>query len=98
MQNNFMDNPRLRICDYFNQALRVTGRIRRECLDHMIVHSEERLRRIVKDYFRHYHNSRPHEAAARNWPTPREIEPSSKGWIISIPQVGGLHHYYRRAA
>jgi hypothetical protein len=22
MQNNFMDNPRLRICDYFNQALR----------------------------------------------------------------------------
>src|SRR5262245_34024569 len=45
-----------------------------------------------------YHNSRPHQALERNSPTPREIEPPSKGRIISVPQVGGLQHYYRRAA
>jgi hypothetical protein len=39
-------------------AERVIGSIRRECLDHVIVVSEEHLRRILKEYFRYYHNSR----------------------------------------
>jgi hypothetical protein len=34
----------------------------------------------------------------RNSPTPREVEPSSLGDVIAIPQVGGLHHRYTRAA
>ncbi|HKQ72602.1 MAG TPA: hypothetical protein VJ810_02665 [Blastocatellia bacterium] len=34
----------------------------------------------------------------QNSPLPREIELSSEGKIIAIPQVGGLHHRYRRAA
>jgi hypothetical protein len=34
----------------------------------------------------------------RNSPIPREIELPSQGKIIAIPQVGGLHHRYRRAA
>ena len=34
----------------------------------------------------------------RNSPMPREIEPPSQGDVISIPQVGGLHHRYTRAA
>jgi hypothetical protein len=29
---------------------------------------------------------------------PREIEPPSEGEVISIPQVGGLHHRYTRSA
>jgi hypothetical protein len=43
----------------------------------------------------------PHPAAApepRNSPRPREIEPPSRGRIVTEPQVGGLHHRYRRAA
>ena len=34
----------------------------------------------------------------RNSPVPREVELPSKGKVISIPQVGGLHHRYLRAA
>src|SRR5215813_10978061 len=79
-------------------AERVIGSIRRECLDHLIIIGEDQLRRILRDYFDYYHNSRPHQSLERNSPTPREIEPPSKGRIISIPQVGGLHHDYRRAA
>jgi transposase InsO family protein len=79
-------------------AERVIGSIRRECLDHMIVLNEEHLRRILRNYLMYYHDSRPHLSLARNAPEPREIEPLSQGKIIAIPQVGGLHHQYRRAA
>src|SRR6266540_511121 len=45
-----------------------------------------------------YHNSRPHQSLERNSPVPREIEAAAKGKVVAIPQVGGLHHRYRRAA
>jgi hypothetical protein len=44
------------------------------------------------------HNARPHQSLGRNSPVPREIEPRAMGKVIAIPQVGGLHHLYRRAA
>jgi len=34
----------------------------------------------------------------KNAPLAREVEPPAKGKIISLPQVGGLHHRYLRAA
>src|SRR5262249_3851317 len=79
-------------------AERVIGSIRRECLDHLIIIGEDQLRRILRDYFDYYHNSRPHQSLERNSPTPREIEAPVKGKVIAIPQVVGLHHRYRRAA
>src|SRR5262244_2588734 len=79
-------------------AERVIGSIRRECLDHLIVLNEDHLRRILRSYFNYYHDSRPHQSLERNSPIPREIEPPSQGKINAIPQVGGLHHRYRRAA
>jgi transposase InsO family protein len=79
-------------------AERVIGSIRRECLDHLIIIGEDHLRRILRDYLNYYHNSRPHQALERNSPIPREIEAPVKGKVIAMPQVGGLHHRYRRAA
>jgi putative transposase len=79
-------------------AERVIGSIRRECLDHLIIIDEDHLRRTLRDYIDNYHNSRPRQALERNSPTPREIEAPVKGKVIAIPQVGGLHHRYRRAA
>jgi transposase InsO family protein len=77
---------------------RVIGSIRRECLDHVIVLNEVHLTRILADYFGYYHHSRPHLSLDRNSPTPREVEPPSLGKVIAIPQVGGFHHRYTRAA
>jgi putative transposase len=79
-------------------AERLIGSIRRECLDHLIIVNEDHLRRTLREYLDYYHHSRPHQSLERNSPTPREIELPSKGKVISIPQVGGLHHLYRRAA
>ena len=77
---------------------RLVGSIRRECLDHMIVLNEDHLRRILRSYFQYYHDARAHLSLERNSPVPREVEPASRGKVISIPQVGGLHHRYTRAA
>ena len=77
---------------------RLIGSIRRECLDHVIVLNEAHLMRILKDYFAYYHETRPHLSLDRNAPMPREIEGPERGDVISIPQVGGLHHRYARAA
>ena len=77
---------------------RIIGSIRRECLDHVIVLSEEHLRRILKRYFLYYHNSRPDQALDQNAPIPRTVESGKKGPIISIPEVGGRHQRYQRAA
>ena len=77
---------------------RVIGSIRRECLNQVIVLSEGHLKRILASYLEYYHGSRPHLSLNRNSPTPREVEPPWQGEVVSIAQVGGLHHRYTRAA
>ena len=77
---------------------RVIGSIRRECLDHVIVLGEAHLKRILTEYFQYYHESRCHLALDRNAPVPRQVEATDRGEVISIPQVGGLHHRYTRRA
>ena len=77
---------------------RLIGSIRRECLNHMIVLNERHLKRILTSYFNYYNNSRTHLSLNRNSPIERVIEPLDQGKVISTPQVGGLHHRYRRAA
>ena len=77
---------------------RLIGSIRRECLDRVIVINEQHFRRILRLYFTYYHESRTHLSLDRNSPIPRDVEPPERGKVIAIPQVGGLHHRYRRAA
>ncbi len=77
---------------------RLIGSIRRECLDHVIVLNERHLMRILRSYFDYYLHSRTHLALERNSPIQREVELPHRGRVIAIPQVGGLHHRYRRAA
>jgi len=77
---------------------RLIGSIRRECLNHVIVLNETHLLRILSEYFAYYHESRAHLSLERNAPVPRRVEHPSEGKVIAIPQVGGLHHRYTRAA
>ena len=79
-------------------AERVIGSIRQECLDHLIVLGERHLRSILKNYVNYYNVSRPHLSLERNAPVPRTIEPPTLGVVMAVPQVGGLHHRYTRAA
>jgi transposase InsO family protein len=80
-------------------AERLIGSIRRECLDHVVVLSERHLRRLLTAYFRYYHQARTHLSLDKDAPDGRSIEPPGLGPIITIPEVGGLHHrYVRRAA
>ena len=79
-------------------AERVIGSIRRDCLDRVIVLGEEHLLTILRSYQFCYNESRCHLSLDRNSPIPREVEPPSNGKVVAIPQVGGLHHRYARAA
>jgi len=58
-------------------AERVIGSVRRECLNHLIVLNDSHLRRILKTYFRYYHESRTHLSLDKDAPASREIQPTS---------------------
>ena len=77
-------------------AERMIGSIRRECLDHVVVLSQRHLRKLLKSYFTYYHRSRTHLALAKDAPESRAV--MSRGEIVAIPQVGGLHRRYERRA
>ena len=79
-------------------AERVIGSIRRECLDHLIILGENHLRWILREYARYCNESRSHLSLERNAPMPPSVEPSALGAVVAVPQVGGLHHRYTRAA
>lgn len=77
---------------------RVIGSIRRECLDHLIVLDEGSLRRILTSYLDYYHRSRTHLSLGKDSPEPRPVQGSEIGPVVSVRQVGGLHHRYERQA
>ena len=40
----------------------------------------------------HYHESRTLLSLSKDSPESRAVQPPELGWIVAIPQVGGLHH------
>lgn len=77
---------------------RVIGTIRRECLDHVIVFNERSLHRHLQNFTTYYHRTRTHLALQKDTPDARPVQPPEAGRVISIPEVGGLHHRYERRA
>ena len=75
---------------------RLIGSIRRDCLNHFVILNARHLKRILASYFVYYHASRTHLGLDKQCPIPRQV--SSIGRIITIPQLGGLHHRYERVA
>jgi len=83
---------------------RLIGTIRRECLDFLIPLGEGHLKRIVRDFVRHYNRGRPHSSLGPGIPEPPQAKvPASvyrhklpAGYRVkSTPVLGGLHHEYR---
>ncbi len=79
-------------------AKRFVGTLRRDCLNHVIVLSENHLRRIVRNYLVYYHDCRTHLSLDKDAPEPRAIELPELGEVRALPQVDGLHHRYTRRA
>jgi putative transposase len=77
---------------------RLIGSIRRECLDHVIVFSEQSLRRTLASYGAYYHQWRTHLSLDKDAPQPRRTQLPREGRVIEIREVGGLHHHYERRA
>jgi transposase InsO family protein len=73
---------------------RLIGSIRRECTDHLIVFSEEHLRRILVKYATYYNEVRTHVSLGKDAPCTRAID--RFGRIVACPNLGGLHHRYAR--
>jgi hypothetical protein len=47
-------------------------------------------------YFEYYHNDRTHLGLGKDTPLDRPAQPKpSKGKLVEIPKVGGLHHRYK---
>jgi putative transposase len=77
---------------------RVIGSVRRECVDHVIVLTGAGLRRVLHEYVAYYSRTRTHLGLNKDAPVSRPVAPPTAGRVIAIPQVGGLHHGYERAA
>ena len=70
------------------------GSIRREGLDHLVVLSEARLRRILQRYAAYYNKIRTHRSLDKDAPAFRPVQ--RIGNIASQAILGGLHHHYVR--
>jgi hypothetical protein len=70
---------------------------RRDLLDHVIAFNECRLRRLLSEYVRHYHEDRTHLGLEKGTPNGRHRS-AGRGRVTSLPRLGGLHHRYDRAA
>jgi transposase InsO family protein len=79
-------------------AERLIGSLRRECLDHIVILGEIHLLRILASYFEYYNKSRCHLSLAGDAPEPRPAHGPELGGVVELPEVGGLHHRYERAA
>jgi transposase InsO family protein len=78
---------------------RVIGSVRRECLDQVLVLDERHLRRLLGDYFEHYHRWRCHRSLAMDCPAPRPVQGPERGHVVEVAEASGLYrHHERRAA
>ena len=64
----------------------------------MIVFNEATLHRQVTSFLAYYYASRTHLSLGKDPPETRAVQPANAGRIVTIAQVGGLHHRYERRA
>ncbi len=66
-----------------------------ECLDRLILSSEDQLRYVLSEYLQYYHHERIHQGLHRIIEPPPE---GREGDIIGIERLGGLLKSYHRQA
>ncbi|MFI6175641.1 integrase core domain-containing protein [Nonomuraea sp. NPDC051191] len=80
-------------------AERFVGTLRRECLDHLLIHGERQLRKVLTEYEHHFNHHRPHQGRTLRPPLhdPSEVIDVATR-IHRRRTVTGLNSEYRRAA
>jgi putative transposase len=73
------------------------GSCRRDLLDHIIAVDERRLKRLLAESIRYYHEDRTHLGLGKGTPDGR-TRTTASGRVLSHVRLGGLHHRYERAA
>jgi transposase InsO family protein len=71
-------------------AERLIGSIRWECLDHVVVFGERRLRHVLLSYMEYYNGARTHLALNKDAPLSRAVQAGER--TLPTPIFGGLHH------
>jgi hypothetical protein len=75
------------------------GTLGRECLDHLLIHGERHLRRVLTEYARHYQEHRPHQSREQRPPLYEPGQPADvTARIKRTHVVQGLISEYRRTA
>ncbi len=77
---------------------RFIGSVRPECFDHLIVLGEDHASRVLRSYHEYYERSRTHLSLHKDAPATRPVHLLNQGEVVTIPQVGDLHHRYERPA
>jgi hypothetical protein len=74
------------------------GSLRRECLDHILIHDDKHLERVVKEYTAYFNQERPHQGIGQRIPNHYDLPKSkpTRGQVTSKAILGGLHHSYSR--
>jgi len=67
-------------------------------LDHVIVFGEGSLYRNLQSFVDYYLRSRTNLGLEKDTPEPGSVQSADLGRVVSIPEVGGLHHRYERRA
>jgi putative transposase len=77
-------------------AERFISSARRELLDNFIILHENQLRNILLQYIHYYNSQRPHQGIKQK--IPDGYTPQTKGTVVAVPVLSGLHHHYKRTA
>ena len=78
-------------------AERFVRSIKEECLERQVILGEAHLRRALREFTAHYHQERNHQGLHDDLIAPAPTGPPD-GTIRCRPRLGGLLHYYYRAA
>ena len=69
-------------------------------MDHILIHDDKHLRRVVTEYTAYFNQERPHQGIEQRIPDQYDLTKSkpTSGRITSKTILGELHHSYSRAA
>lgn len=77
---------------------RFVGSARRECLAHVIIPSETRLKALLERYAAYFKRARPHQGLQQRIPVTCTIDDSASGGrVVVLPVFGRLRHVHMMA-